>query len=810
MKLVYLGGAEEVGASSILMEISGYRILMDAGIRQKMNKDRLPDFNSIKEIGGIDAIVISHAHMDHIGSLPLISKEYPNAVIYMNKMTLELARVLLYDSLKIMNYQEGEIPIFQEEDVLNMFKRVKVVSFEEEIKLNDKVSFTFYMAGHIAGASCIYFKSKEGSVLYTGDYSLFSQYTVSGLSIPRLRPDVVISEATYGDKLHSNREVEEEKLVNYVSEVISKGGKVLIPVFALGRSQEVLLMLKRAMNKKKLKKVKVYVDGMVRNINNVFLNNPLFLNERLGKQILKGKEVFYNDEIIRVDTKEEREKILNSSEPSVIVASSGMLSGGMSEYYATSIVSSSKNSIILTGYQDEESNGRLLLDLLNEKEDARKLKLNGKVYKVKCSIEKVGLSAHADKQEMKSLFSSLKPKNIILGHGDREVISSFASEVMKEVFSNVYVPSVGEVLSFVIRNPRKQINHKLKYLYSKDGSLEDFYNFIKDNYGNRLFTKEDLSYIYFGRKVSDNEIESFTKDIIDSIYFRQDRKRYFMFGIEDEDEILKISNKSITNQDIEDIIKIKFKDFPYKKISYYLDEKRIILTFDFPKVLDKKFYDVCREVFEEYDINVLPNDNVNNNACISVINEVIGEDNIDKISFLPLEDRFRVKVYNDVSECSDLIKSKIGYDVEFVVVPKKDRSDKVFLTGERLEQNEALIYIDNFFKDKDDKPYKKGIKNGCIVLSFITYEVGCRYKKDISLLEKDICWNIEINRNPNMNLIFQVLNELLEKYKLEKKKNPSFLPTLNKVEIQVLNGDDFVNLRKDFFIKTGLELVVKK
>ena len=103
MKLVYLGGANEVGATSILLELDGYKILLDCGIRQKKNKDNLPDFSSIKEIGGIDAIVVSHAHMDHIGSLPLISKEYPDAKIYMNKMTLDLSRVLLYDSLKIMN-----------------------------------------------------------------------------------------------------------------------------------------------------------------------------------------------------------------------------------------------------------------------------------------------------------------------------------------------------------------------------------------------------------------------------------------------------------------------------------------------------------------------------------------------------------------------------------------------------------------------------------------------------------------------------------------------------------------------------------
>ena len=110
----------------------------------------------ISEFGGVDDIIISHAHMDHIGSLPLISKEYPNAKIYMNRMTMELSRVLLYDSLKIMNYQEGEIPVFNEDDVCNMFDRIVLIPYQKEVSITDSITLTLYMAGHIAGASCCY------------------------------------------------------------------------------------------------------------------------------------------------------------------------------------------------------------------------------------------------------------------------------------------------------------------------------------------------------------------------------------------------------------------------------------------------------------------------------------------------------------------------------------------------------------------------------------------------------------------------------------------------------------------------------
>ena len=206
MKFYFAGGAMEVGGSCIHLQIAGKGILMDCGIRQSGNREAFPDFRGIQERGGVDAILISHAHMDHTGSLPVISKAYPAARIYMTKMAMEQTRVLLFDSLKLMDRREEEIPQYSREDVLSMLERITPIAYQQEMpipELNMKV--TAYPAGHIAGAACLYLQTEEGSIFYSGDVSGFAQQTIEGIGIPKLRPDAAILESTYGNRLHALR-----------------------------------------------------------------------------------------------------------------------------------------------------------------------------------------------------------------------------------------------------------------------------------------------------------------------------------------------------------------------------------------------------------------------------------------------------------------------------------------------------------------------------------------------------------------------------------------------------------------------------
>ncbi len=523
MKLHFLGGAMEIGGSCIYLRIADKGILMDAGIRQSGTKDPFPDFRTIQEQGGLDMILISHAHMDHIGTLPIVSKAYPDAQIYMTAMTADLTRVLLYDSLKIMNYRENEIPYYSERDVLSMLERIRTVGYQTSVPIMDGFTLTFYPAGHIAGASCIYLTTEEGTLFYSGDFSAFSQRTIEGLSIPKLRPDITIVETTYGNRLHANRQVEEKRLVTLVKDCIREKKKILIPVFALGRAQEVLLILRAAMQNQEIPRVPVYVDGMVRDINIMYTRNPVYLKNSLGKRIMKGNEPFYTEEIQPVAASQKREELLNRSGPAIFLSSSGMLTGGPSSLYARSLAASENACIIITGYQDEESPGRQLLDLLTKSESEgkseaseglmgpegegkseaseglmgpegigkseqskgltrpekpansvrsentdnfieRSLNLNGIHVPVNCRIEQVGLSAHGDKTEIMALLERLSARRIFLVHGNQDAMEELGKELAAEDYRRqVFLPECGQSYDFALHDKRKQITFHPNY-----------------------------------------------------------------------------------------------------------------------------------------------------------------------------------------------------------------------------------------------------------------------------------------------------------------------------------------------------------
>jgi predicted metal-dependent RNase len=794
--------------------------------------------------------------LDHIGCLPIISKEYPEAKIYMNNMTKDLVKVLLYDSIKIMNNREGEIPLYAEKDVESTLNRIFTVNYEVKFLIFEDIHITFYNAGHIAGASCVYLQSPEGAVFYSGDFSVFSQKTVEGAKLPKLRPDVAILEATYGDRLHSNREIEERNLIEAVNECIEKNGKMIIPAFALGRAQEVILILKSAMNKGSLKKVKVYIDGMVRDINRVYKNNPLYLKNSLGKKILRGLSPFYDDNIIEIKQTDNREEILSQKEPTVIIASSGMLTGGPSAFYAEKIAPMENGYIVITGYQDEESPGRKILELLEaEEEKERYLNINGLNIPVKCNVRKIGLSAHADKNEIKGVLERISPRNIILVHGNEEVIRSLGKEISNEFIGRTFTPACGEEININIKNPRKQLNKNFPHSLNKkeqlcEENISELWKFVYEKYNNKFLTIEELGYVWSGEKLFDilqsskaeklncegekkidleavdnrNSILDFKNIIVNSIYFESDMKRLFLFKASTEEDIQEaLKPKELTQQELMELVSEKFKAFDYKKISLMLDKKEIILNFDFPQGVDSDIEKIMTDFYKEIEWKISINEKINNSSAELLIKKLIDPMEIKKISFYP--EKFSVSVFlkgkrGNQDRADEIFQEKTGWKLSIIEegsteINNISENQNLYFEVqgvEVLEQNAALNLIDKAFEEEQHKPYKKSIKtNGqgkYIELVFISPKIGEKFKEKLGHLSFETGWSIAVSDKVNQNELFNIAKLLCDKNQIDLRKNPSYNPSNMTISLNILGGEENFNVVKVEFEKiTGCSLI---
>ena len=448
MKFIALGGAREVGGSSSLLSISGKNILVDCGIRMNPEdkKDTVPNIASIDRL---DLILLTHAHMDHSGALPLIHSKFPDVPIYCTNATHRLIELLLSDAVRIMEMEniknESETPLYDKKLVEKTLDKIRIAPFSEWINPVgfDDMRIYFHPAGHILGAASIFIDTPEGMIMFSGDISVTNQITVQGIPPCPVRPDVIVMEATYGDRVHARKRKDEEKnLAHAVGEVITGKGSVLIPAFAVGRSQEVILVLKNYQKNNLIPRFPVYVDGMVRSVCDIYESMVFLLAPQLQRYIKNSRRpVFFDSEegILKVTGKKMRD-IIPGDKPCCIISSSGMLAGGASPVYAKKLLQKEENAILLTGYQDEESPGRKLLNL-NQGET---IEIEGEKLTARCKVAQYNLSAHADSNQINQIISYLNPRTVILVHGNSSSIDCLAGQLRKY---NVWCPVNNEEIN---------------------------------------------------------------------------------------------------------------------------------------------------------------------------------------------------------------------------------------------------------------------------------------------------------------------------------------------------------------------------
>lgn len=815
MKFAFAGGAMEVGGSCIYVQLARHGLLLDSGIRQGSGKDPLPDFRTVQELGGIEAILVSHAHMDHTGSLPVISKAYPGAPIFMNAMTLELTRVLLYDSLKIMDRREEEIPHYSREDVEAMLGRVRVVPMLSRFKVAENIHMTLYPAGHIAGACCMLLESEEGTLFYSGDVSAFSQQTIDGARLPRLRPDAAILESTYGNRLHANREAEEMRLIEEVKACLERGGKVLIPAFALGRAQEVLLLLRRAFQNGQLPRVPVHVDGMVRDICLAYRRNPTFLRGPVARRILKGTEPFYTAEIQPVGPMQDRNELLSKPGSCIFVCSSGMLTGGPSVQYAQAIAGQENGAILLTGYQDEESPGRALLALLETEGEERRLSLDGKSIPVRCHVAQVGLSAHGDKSELMGLIDRLSPRHIILVHGDSGAIRELGDALAEDIRRRIYCPRVGEQVEIVLKKRREQLPQRLPFTLGKSqdpqsGDMEGFYEVWQREYPGRALTGEQAAYVWYGREVQDHlpegKVEALVALMLEGPWFTRNFARMFLLRPCTEEEIRQWkAQREVRMQDIEPEIRDMFPD-GLRKIGYYLEKKEAVLSFDFPDAVDAgRIEELSRRLQERFGWHCTLSPSVNFQAAQALLLTLFGTD-LQKISYY-LEKKAFEGTLSARTEEQEAARARFealtGWQLRFrgeTKSPGASQAEGVPVSPQDpdwtlppqgtvpAEQNLALSLVDACFAKAPSRPYKKGVKTDgtgrYLELSFITPQAGRRCAQALIDLASQSGMRVHVAQSVNQGQLMARAQELCRCLGIAVDKVPSYLPQAGAVRVE--------------------------
>lgn len=789
MKIRFLGGADEVGASCLVVETARHRVLVDAGVRMGgAQMDRLPDLSGIADAGGVDEILVTHAHLDHTGALPLVHGAFPRAPVRMTEPTLGLLRVLLQDALKVMDQkagQEGEIPLYPPAAVEALLARAQGVRFLEPVPLCDgALRATFYPAGHVLGAASVGIETPEGNLLVTGDVSLTDQLTISGMPRPRFRPDVVVCESTYGARLHASRRAEEQRLEDTVLSVLRDGGKVLIPAFALGRAQEVLLVLRRLLAREGAPLATVHADGMVRAICAAYAQYAEYLSPSLRDRARAGRGLFFTaDGRVRpVQGAGEREAIASGG-PCVIVSSSGMLAGGPSAWYAARLSGDPAALIALTGYQDEESPGRRLLELAGGA--TRELVLDGRTLEARCRVATYGLSAHADGQELAQLLRALAPRDVVLVHGDAAARRGLAEILADGSAGSVHLPGAGDVVDFAPAAPRRA--REVTGLgggrpLAAETLAELHAHLWQTEPRGRAYSAAELALRWYGSNAVPADLGPVAALVsTERRFFLPDTKRPFLFRCADASTAAAPAPETaVTPGDarLEQNAALARVDGCLGPESglYRRGAERetwtLRLYFRFPDVARERHAAIFEALTAETGWSVTVHPEPHLGSVEQLARELCAPFSLAGNPAIHLTQR-RVKVTVAQppetalrGEVEARFWRETGFALEIqagtggTAPAKRARDD----TG-RLEINLAFAEIDRAFADALAKPYRKSKKVGAegewIELSFVSPEVGARFRDHLDSLEAHCGWTIRIADSVDQQAVLRVVGEIV-------------------------------------------------
>ncbi len=456
VRLSTLGGYREVGRSCHLLSTKHSKILVDVGVNVASIKDPSPHLNAPEAMpfDNIDAIIITHAHLDHCGLVPLLYKYGYDGPVYCTPPTRDLASLLQLDYLKVAASEGAKIP-YESAHIRQMIKHCIPLKYGETTDITPDIRLTLHNAGHILGSSIVHLHVGDGlyNIAITGDIKFERTWLFNPCCSKFPRLETLVMESTYGGKhdLQPGRQRASETLKDIVQATIKKGGKVIMPVFAVGRSQEVMLVLEQYMRNKEIDKVPIYLDGMISEATAIHTAYPEYLNNRLRTQIFQqGDNPFLSDMFNSVDTKDDRERILDDTEPCIVLATSGMMNGGPIMEYLKNWSDNEKNCLIFVGYQVEGTMGRRIQKGLKDLD----LMVNGKRRNIQINmdVETVdGFSGHSDRKQLLAYVQRVQPKpnRLIVMHGEESKALDIAKTTNRRYGIKARAPMNLETIRFI-------------------------------------------------------------------------------------------------------------------------------------------------------------------------------------------------------------------------------------------------------------------------------------------------------------------------------------------------------------------------
>ncbi len=456
MKITFHGAARAVTGSKHLITLTnGTQVLLDCGLFQGMGEvtDKLNGyfgFNPEK----IDYMVLSHAHIDHVGLLPRLAKEGFDGNIYATAATMDLARILLMDSSKIQaqdaeylsasgKSDDGDDALYNEDDVIKALGQFKVVDYNEEVEIDPRIRIMLTDAGHVIGSAAVHLTiiddGKEYKITFSGDVGRYSDLL---LKSPQTFPqaDYIIMESTYGDSLHKDLEPVENRLLEIINNTcVIRGGKVVIPAFSVGRTQELLYALNSLELKHKLPDIAYYVDSPLSlQATTVIKNHPEVYNNGVKEVMKVDEDPFHFKGLKFIESVEESRALVDDPRPCVIISASGMADSGRVRHHIRNIITNQKNTILMVGYCEPKSlGGRLIAGQPVVEIFREEFTVAAEVLAVK------SMSAHGDYEDLLHFLSCQDPaqvKKVFLVHGEYEVQQAFAKRIQEKGFASVEIP----------------------------------------------------------------------------------------------------------------------------------------------------------------------------------------------------------------------------------------------------------------------------------------------------------------------------------------------------------------------------------